>query len=75
MKSIAVASDDRMTVTAHVGRCRRFWLYAVEDGAVLKRTLLELEPTEALHAMLVGSHPIMRASVVIAAGMGDGMRQ
>lgn len=72
--SIAVASQNRHTVTAHVGRCRRFKLFdpytGVETGEIelpLDAVLHEVDP--------VPCHPLAQASVLIASGAGPGLRQ
>ena len=34
---IAVATDDFMTVTGHIGRCNGFLIYEIENGAIASR--------------------------------------
>ncbi len=34
---IAVASDDNINVTGHVGKCREFVIFDVENGTILKK--------------------------------------
>jgi predicted Fe-Mo cluster-binding NifX family protein len=64
---IAVASQNRRTVTAHPGRCRRFWIYVVDEGRVTQRELLELDRTETLHELAPGlPEALASASVLIA---------
>lgn len=41
---IAIASQDRKTITGHAGQCRRFWIYEVPDNA------LETAPADSLPA-------------------------
>lgn len=36
---IAVASDDGINVTGHVGKCRRFLIIDVENGEILKKEI------------------------------------
>lgn len=36
---IAVASDDNINVTGHVGKCREFLIFDVVDGEVLKKEI------------------------------------
>ena len=70
---IAVASQNRVTVTSHAGRCRRFWIYDVQDGAIIRRVLIELEREETLHASHDAPHPIYRTDVLITGGLGAGL--
>ncbi len=72
---IAVTSQDRKTVTAHAGMCRRFWIYAVDDGQQTgAKTLLELSKEQSLHESHgTGPHPLDAVDVLIAGGMGSGL--
>lgn len=69
---IAVASQNRRTVTGHAGRCRRFRLYDSISRAPIGE--IELTPEQVLHAGGFGpEHPLGRAQVLIAAGFGPGL--
>jgi predicted Fe-Mo cluster-binding NifX family protein len=72
---IAVTSQDRKTITAHAGMCRRFWIYTVDDGQQSgARTLLELPKEQSLHESHdAGPHPLDAVDVLIAGGMGSGL--
>jgi predicted Fe-Mo cluster-binding NifX family protein len=72
---IAVTSQDRKTITAHAGMCRRFWIYAVDDGQQTGvKTLLELSKEQSLHESHgAGPHPLDAVDVLIAGGMGGGL--
>lgn len=71
---IAVTSQDRMTITAHAGMCRKFWVYDVEGNRVVSRTLLELPREQSLHECHGdGPHPLDTVDVLIAGGMGSGL--
>jgi predicted Fe-Mo cluster-binding NifX family protein len=71
---IAVASQNRKTVTGHAGKCRKFWIYAVDAGAVTDKTLLELPREQSFHEYHDASpHPLQGAQVLIAGGMGEGL--
>lgn len=73
---IAVCSQNRKTVTDHAGKCRKFWIYTISDGAIADRTLLELPMAQALHASAPDApHPLDGIDVLLAASMGDGLRQ
>jgi len=73
---IAVASQNRREVTGHTGRCRKFWLYDIEQGQVQNRVLLELPKEQSLHdSSPQASHPLEVADVLISAGMGNGLVQ
>lgn len=71
---IAVTSQNRRTVTGHAGKCRKFWLYPVENGTPGERRLIELGMDESFHATQ-GSLPDALSGVgaVITQGMGQGM--
>jgi predicted Fe-Mo cluster-binding NifX family protein len=80
---IAVTSQNRRTVTAHAGKCRKFWLYSLEyatpqDGRVVDKTLLELPLEHSLHSHHgPNPHPLQARGVqtLICGGMGAGLQR
>lgn len=72
---IAIASQNRKEVTAHAGQCRRFWVVDLGADANRARALVELEPGQTFHhSHSGGSHPLDGIDVLIAGGMGAGLR-
>ncbi len=39
---IAVTSQNRKSITEHAGRCRKFWIFMIEENRIVDRKLLEL---------------------------------
>ena len=71
---IAVTSQNRKNVTEHAGRCRKFWVFSVEDNKVVDRELLELPKEQAFHdSSPHAPHPLDHIDVLIAGGMGQGL--
>jgi predicted Fe-Mo cluster-binding NifX family protein len=71
---IAVASQNRKTITGHTGKCRKFWMYETDDKTILKKTLLELELEQSLHESHgSGPHPLDGINVLINGGAGEGL--
>ncbi|MGM0594998.1 MAG: NifB/NifX family molybdenum-iron cluster-binding protein, partial [Pseudomonadota bacterium] len=71
---IAVTSQNRREVTEHAGRCRKFWIYDIADGAVCHKELLELPKEQAFHESDPHHpHPLDDITVLITGGMGQGM--
>lgn len=73
---IAVTSQNRKTITQHAGKCRKFWIYDINEGAIAGKDLLELPIEQSFHA----SHhqlaaPLAGVSVLITASMGAGLYQ
>lgn len=64
---VAVASQNRRSVTAHAGRCRRFWVYDVRDGRAGSGRLLELDKDGTLHALRPGIPPALAGVDVLIA--------
>lgn len=72
---IAVTSQNRREITEHAGRCRNFWVYDTEDGIILDSTLVELPKESSFHdSSPHAPHPLDGVEVLIAGGMGDGLR-
>jgi predicted Fe-Mo cluster-binding NifX family protein len=72
---IAVASQNRRTVTGHAGKCRKFWIYEVEGCEVKGKSLLELPIEQSFHASHgKAPHPLDDINALISGGMGMGLR-
>lgn len=73
---IAVASQNRHAITEHAGRCRKFWIYQVAEDKIIHKDLLELRKDQSFHESSPREpHPLDDAQVLIAGGMGQGLRQ
>lgn len=71
---IAVASQNRKSVTGHTGKCRKFWIYEVAARKITGKTLLELPREQTLHEHHdAESHPLAGVQVLITGGMGEGL--
>lgn len=62
---IAVASQNRKTVTGHAGKCRKFWIYGIDHDSVKGKTLLELPTDQSFHASHGQPHPLDDVQVLI----------
>lgn len=72
---IAVTSQNRRDITEHAGRCRNFWVFEVDGLRVVDRSLLELPKESSFHdATPQAPHPLDGVDVLIAGGMGDGLK-
>ncbi len=77
---IAITSQNRKDITGHAGKCRKFWLYEVENGQVHNKQLVELALEQSFHEVAHASapattpHPLAGISVLIAGGMGRGLQ-
>ena len=71
---IAVTSQNRREITEHAGRCRKFWIYEIENNQVASKTLLELPKEQSFHESSPHeAHPLDEVAVLISASMGQGM--
>ena len=71
---IAVTSQNRKIITGHAGKCRKFWIYEIDDKTILKKSLLELTLDQSLHASHgAGPHPLDGVNVLISGGAGQGL--
>jgi len=72
---IAVTSQNRRDVTEHAGRCRNFWVFDVENGQLISRSLLELPKEASFHdSSPHAEHPLDGVNLLIAGGMGEGLQ-
>ncbi|PSN20773.1 nitrogen fixation protein [filamentous cyanobacterium CCP5] len=68
---IAIASQDKQTITPHAGRCQNFWIYDIDQTAVLGKSFLELPKEQSFHnSSPYATHPLDEVQVLIAGGMG-----
>lgn len=73
---IAVASQNRREITGHTGRCRRFWVYRVEQNLIQEKQLLELSKEQSFHdSSPHNAHPLDEVDVLINGGMGHGLER
>lgn len=71
---IAVASQNRKEITDHTGRCRKFWIYQIENDAIATKELLELPKEQSFHeSSPLEPSPLDHVQVLIAGGMGSGL--
>ncbi len=71
---IAVTSQNRKVITDHAGRCRNFWIFAVESESIVDKKLLELPKEQSFHESSPhDDHPLHDIDVLIAGGMGKGL--
>lgn len=71
---IAVTSQNRRTVTSHAGRCRRFWIYEVEEGQIRGREMLELPREQSFHESRGRDpHPLDGIDALISQSLGPGL--
>ncbi|MFN3398225.1 MAG: NifB/NifX family molybdenum-iron cluster-binding protein [Sulfurimicrobium sp.] len=67
---IAVSSQNLHTITGHAGRCRKFWIYEIEEKRVASKALLELPLAQRFQACAPDrAHPLDRVNVLITGGM------
>jgi predicted Fe-Mo cluster-binding NifX family protein len=71
---IAVASQNRRQITDHTGRCRKFWIYEINNGTILNKHLLELPKEQCFHDSSPHTpSPLGDVQILIAGGMGTGL--
>ncbi|WP_305907657.1 NifB/NifX family molybdenum-iron cluster-binding protein [Methylomarinum sp. Ch1-1] len=71
---IAVASQNRRDITEHAGRCRKFWIYHIENDSIADKQLLELTKEQSFHDSFPHDpSPLDDVQVLIAGGMGSGL--
>jgi predicted Fe-Mo cluster-binding NifX family protein len=72
---IAVTSQNRRTITEHAGKCRKFWVYDIEQSQITGKSLLELPVEQSLHeSSPQESHPLDAVQVLITGSMGPGLQ-
>lgn len=71
---IAVASQNRRAITDHTGRCRKFWIYEIENGIISTKHLLELPKEQCFHDSSPHAPSLLDTmQVLISGGMGSGL--
>ncbi len=71
---IAVSSQDKTHVTAHLGHCQKFWLYDVDEAVIHDKQLLQLDKAQSFHeSSPKASHPLDIVQVLISGSMGNGL--
>ena len=71
---IAVTSQNRKSITEHAGRCRKFWIFIIENNKIVDRKLLELTKEQSFHESSPHEpHPLDDIDILIAGDMGQGL--
>jgi predicted Fe-Mo cluster-binding NifX family protein len=71
---IAVASQNRKEITGHTGRCRKFWIYTIDNDVIAAKEMLELPKEQSFHeSSRWEPSPLDDVQVLIAGGMGTGL--
>ncbi|MEJ2345335.1 MAG: NifB/NifX family molybdenum-iron cluster-binding protein [Gammaproteobacteria bacterium] len=73
---IAVTSQNRRTISNHAGRCRRFWIYEVQEDRIQSKELLEIPKEESFHESSPHApHALDTVDVLICGSMGNGLQR
>lgn len=73
---IAITSQNLKSITGHAGKCRRFWIYEIENGGIESKQLRELPIEQSFHESDKSApHPLDDIDVLVTAGMGPGLQQ
>ena len=73
---IAVTSQNRKTITEHAGKCRKFWVFTLDNNEVINKELLELPKEQSFHESAHDQlHPLDDVSLLITGNMGQGLKQ
>lgn len=71
---IAVTSQNRKTITEHAGRCRKFWIFSIDNNTIIDKQLLELPKEQCFHESSPHEpHPLDNIDILIAGSMGQGI--
>jgi predicted Fe-Mo cluster-binding NifX family protein len=72
---IAVTSQNKKTITGHAGKCRRFWIFDIEEKKIKSKEMLEISTEEMFHGNhSTKPHPLDIANVFITESMGMGLQ-
>ncbi|WP_199326344.1 NifB/NifX family molybdenum-iron cluster-binding protein [Nostoc parmelioides] len=61
-------------MTAHLGRCQKFWIYDMDDTTIQNKQVLQLTKDQSFHeSSPKDSHPLDTVQVLISGSMGRGL--
>ncbi len=74
---VAVASQNKKTISGHGGRVRKFYFYTIENNRILKKEYVETPREEVLHEVFHNMgpdahHPLFDVDIFLAPDMGQG---
>ncbi|MEA5451892.1 NifB/NifX family molybdenum-iron cluster-binding protein [Leptolyngbya sp. CCNP1308] len=71
---IAVSSQNKTTLTGHLGRCQTFWIYDVEGTTIQDKQLLQITKDQSFReSSPKDPHPLDAMQVLISGGIGRGL--
>lgn len=75
MRWLALACQNRHSLTAHAGRCRHFLIFDLTAPAGSEARRLDLSPLQSLFALQADApHPLDGVDMLIAGSIGVGIR-
>lgn len=72
---IAITSQNKKHITAHAGKCRKFWLLDIVDNELVSKELIELPKEASIRASGQLPEELQGIDKFITSGMGDGMKR
>jgi predicted Fe-Mo cluster-binding NifX family protein len=72
---IALASQNKKSITGHTGHCQNFWMYESNGTEIIDKKLLELSAEHSFHNSHADApHPLDDVQVLICGGMGKNLQ-
>lgn len=71
---IVLTSQNKKHITAHAGKCRKFWRYEITNNQVVTQQLIEVAKEDSFSQSGAVLEQLMPMDLFVSSGMGDGLK-
>lgn len=78
MTKVAITSEDKQTVSGHVGMCNHFFIYEIDENGTIEKKSLSLNENQILRYTFHEdpsenpTNPLFEVDILLANGLGQG---
>lgn len=75
---VAITSEDKSTISGHIGKCNHFFVYEIDDNGSFTKSSLELNENQILHYSFhedpspEPQNPLFEMNMILANDLGEG---
>lgn len=75
---VAITSEDKSTISGHIGTCNHFFVYEIDDNGSFTRSSLELNENQILHysfhedTSTEPQNPLFEMNMILTTKLGEG---
>lgn len=72
--NLVLTSQNKKHITAHAGKCRKFWRYEIVNKQIVNQTLIEVAKEDSFSQGGKVLEQLQPMDIFVTSGMGDGLK-